>query len=221
MNAPEPAALVRLADEFIAAASPVTRERVNVLSAAAAVVTQLPADELTAFVRTTSRLSVQMLELAQAGETIGRALRDYAEALSRSTGPTTPTDYIDERMPRGLDSGSMFSRPHVLPTDSLREHLVGAPSDEGNSTAHTAADAVEHEVGFLRDRCLRVLAEQIEPWVSTDVDTPPSEAARESVAARIGHWQANSNGNSTDDDVPVLDGIVPVEISDPRQRRRS
>lgn len=83
---PETAAaeLSWLSNVFAEAAAPLTRQRVNLLSAAAALVTQLPAEQLPRFVYLSSSVATRMLRLTEGLEAAGRAM------LAHSDRPTAP-----------------------------------------------------------------------------------------------------------------------------------
>ena len=150
----DPAQIRAIAKRFADQTTPLTRQRVNVLSAAASVVTQLPADELATFVRSSAHLSTRLLELTATLDAAERALLDYAEALERRQTISEEPDYLDETMPRSLDTGSSLVHPRALPTHSISEHLVGAKADEGTVTGRSATEAVEHELDFLTVGCI-------------------------------------------------------------------
>ena len=209
----DPAQIRAIAKRFADQTTPLTRQRVNVLSAAASVVTQLPADELATFVRSSAHLSTRLLELTATLDTAGRALLDYAEALERRQTISEEPDYLDETMPRSLDTGSSLVHPRALPTHSISEHLVGAKADEGTVTGRSATEAVEHELDFLRTRCLEVLREQADRWVHTQRDGDPYELAR-SLVSRPGGRRIRLAGQ-----IEVFDSVVPVEIDAPKVPR--
>ncbi len=68
---------------------PLARQRINLLSASAAVVTQLPTEQLPRFVYVSSHLAVRMVDLTESLGLTGRALQDYAAAMRR-TGTSGP-----------------------------------------------------------------------------------------------------------------------------------
>lgn len=80
------AELAWLSNVFAEAAAPLTRQRVNLLSAAAALVTQLPAEQLPRFVYLSSSVATRMFRLAEDLEAAGRAMLAHAD---RPTAPET------------------------------------------------------------------------------------------------------------------------------------
>ena len=197
--------LHELATVMSEAVTPISRQRVNLLSAAAALVTQLPAEQLPRFVYLSSSLATRMLQLTEGLTASGRALLDYSAALERQAEASDDKPETDQGGPRTLDGGA---HPHTpLPGEAVRDQLVGAPSRDLDGTT-----SVDHEVDFLRARNLELLDDQVLRWLPSQAEHSDDVAAAvRAHVSRPEHTGAHHPGT-----INVLDTVVPVELPSDR-----
>lgn len=189
-------------------------QRINLLSASAIVVTQLPAAQLAPFVRRSAHLSVRLQQLAESLDSTGNALAEYAAAREQtdhadSASAPPGDDTVVDLGPRTLQTGAPAG-PRLLPTDSVAEHLVGEVVGEaapaGDFDAAAATPTRLDEIDFLRRRCIEVLTDQITFWEANPVQSGPVRLSDEAQS------QAGSAAASTQAPTDVRTDVIAVDL---------
>ncbi|MBC9958222.1 hypothetical protein [Yimella sp. cx-51] len=203
-----------IAQTYARLTGPLERQRVNVLTASANVITQLPTDQLKEFAGRSAEVCGRLKQLLDSLDDTGRALTEYGEALERASASPNhddadvpaedPAQAPGVGEPRSLQSGSETDAPRVLPLDPIKAHLV-ATEAAAAQPADVHESAVAHETDFLRTRALEVLKAQIDHWQPEGGDQP-YEQVRRAVPDAIARLQSPPPIEG------VRDEVIPVRL---------